>query len=138
MPALLILLEEMLCVRAHAMSEHSAVVQVSPELASCIAQCLSAVPLVVADIWWSNPTACRRSSVTSTNLQRSSRQTLKIIKAAYAAADLAALQSSPPFMVTTSKAPKLRGGRYEVEIKPLGYEASCTDEQVSMEASRHP
>ena len=62
------------------------------------------------------------------------------IKAAYVAANLAALQSSPPFMVATfhgSKPPKLRGGRYEVEIKPLGYEASCTDERGSMKASRH-
>ena len=61
----------------------------------------------------------------------------QIIKAAYAAADLAALQSSPPFMVATSKPPKLRRGRYEVEIKPLGYEASCTDERVNMKASMH-
>ena len=56
--------------------------------------------------------------------------------AAYAAADVAA-QFSAPFTVATSQTPKLRGGRYEVETKPLGYPASCTNEQVSMMASRH-
>ena len=96
----------------------------------------------------SAPCGCRHLVVQPNSMQKVIRNfdkfadefqaDFEIIKAAYAAADLAALQSSPPFMVTTSKAPKLRGGRYEVEIKPLGYEASCTDEQVSMEASRHP
>ena len=88
------------------------------------------------------PCGCRHLVVQPNSMQKVIRNFSKfakefqtdfqIIKAAYAAADLAALQSSPPFMVATSKPPKLRRGRYEVEIKPLGYKASCTDERVRL------
>ena len=33
--------------------------------------------------------------------------------------------------------PKLGRHRYEVYVKPLGYSALCTNEQVSVKASRH-
>lgn len=61
------------------------------------------------------------------------------IVAAYAAANQAAVQShpNPPFIVTTPGLPKLGRHRYEVYVKPLGYSALCTNEQVSVKASRH-
>ena len=127
----------MLCIRIHARSKHGAVVQVS----SVVGMMYSTVPPGSA------PCGCRHLVVQPNSMRKVIRNfatfaeefqaDFENIKAAYAAANLAAQHSSPPFLVATSRPPKLRGGQYEVEIKPLGYEASCTNEQVSMKASRH-
>ena len=61
---------------------------------------------------------------------------LETIEAAYAAANKAAAES-PQFIIATRQPPKLSRHRYEVEVKPLGFSASCTDEQVNAKASRH-
>ena len=58
--------------------------------------------------------------------------TFDTIKAAYAAASTAALQSQPkPPFVITAQLPQLKRDRYQVEIKPVGYLATCSSERVS-------
>ena len=62
--------------------------------------------------------------------------TSETIEVAYAAANKAAADS-PQFFIATRRPPSLSRHRYEVEVQPRGYSASCTDEQVNTKASRH-
>eukprot|EP00891_Asterochloris_glomerata_P002300 jgi/Astpho2/2300/Aster-03266 len=51
------------------------------------------------------------------------------IKAAYAAASTAALQCQPnqPFIIAAAEPPQLKRGRYQVEVRPVGYPASAAE-----------
>ena len=56
------------------------------------------------------------------------------IEAAYAAANTAALQCQPnqPFLIATAQPPKLKRDRYQVEVEPIGYPATCSSKQVTV------